>query len=150
MKFHFYCCLTTCLLCAYDSQAQQGTVLWKFSFAQQGPTVLLEMEGRLKQGYHIYSQHLKEGGPIPTRITFLYDESFSLDGGTAEFGEPVLYYDELFDMEITYYSDFVRFTQKIRPNDYPVKVKGVIKFMICDEHACAPGSKEFELVIEKQ
>jgi DsbC/DsbD-like thiol-disulfide interchange protein len=136
------------LFCALECLAQHDAVIWKFASRTEGRSVCIEIDVHLKPGWHIYSQHLPDGGPIPTRITFLNTDDFVLIGGTTEYGVPMTYHDELYGIEITSYSDSVRYSQKVTPTTYPRVIRGTVKFMICNEHACLPGTQDFVVTIK--
>lgn len=129
--------------------AQHDAITWKFSSRNEGPLACIEIDLHLKPGWNIYSQHLSDEGPIPTRILFLNKDDFLPHGGTTEYGVPMTYYNQIYGIEVTSYSDYVRYVQKLTPTRYPLVIKGVVTFMICNAHACVPGAQNFEVTIKQ-
>jgi thiol:disulfide interchange protein DsbD len=88
--------------------------------------------------WHIYSQNMKDGGPVPTKITFAKNPLITTQGSTKEKGDMKLMRDKNFDnMEVKYYSDKVEFIQTITAKA-KTNVSGTITFMVCDDRQCLP------------
>ncbi|MHA7941926.1 protein-disulfide reductase DsbD family protein [Formosa sp. 3Alg 14/1] len=101
-------------------------------------------------GWHLYSQFVPEGGPIPT--TFIYDnseETFSLEGNTTE-GEGHVIDDPVFEMKIKLFEGESEFVQLVKLSQ-PVKtINGFVEFMVCDDTRCLPPTEvELEFVIDE-
>ncbi|NKI33315.1 thiol:disulfide interchange protein [Muricauda sp. DJ-13] len=101
----------------------------------------------IESGWHLYSQHVPEDGPIPT--TFYFEElegRFELVGETQEEeGHTIL--DPVFEMEIKYFEDAVQFKQRIKTLSTINVVNAFVEFMVCDDEKCLPPT-EVELVFE--
>ena len=103
------------------------------------------LKATLAPGWHIYSQHLAEGGPIPTRFRFDTGNDVVLEATTLEQGDAHTFHDDLYEMDITWYSESVVFQQRIRLIK-PVKVlRGTIEYMTCNNEICIPAEKEFSI-----
>jgi len=110
-------------------------VQWDFSYNQTIETV--EMTATIDDGWHIYSQHLKENaGPIPTTIEFDKNPNLKLKGKTME---PVAVekYDVNFESDLSYFEHHVMFTQKIKPKS-ATSISGTVTYMVCNETMCLP------------
>jgi len=96
-------------------------------------------EAKLQKHWHLYSQNIEEGGPIPTAFEFAeLPQGVTLKGAVAE-PEAEEEYDPNYDMMLRYFSNTAKFTQRITistPN--AVKVTGEIYFMVCDSTQCLP------------
>jgi hypothetical protein len=92
----------------------------------------------LDDGWHIYSQFLEEGGPLPTTFTFVPDPSYALIGKVNEESTPIKEYDSVFMMPIVWYENTVVFSQKVKMNISGSTVKGKIEFMGCNSVMCLP------------
>ncbi|WP_067147831.1 protein-disulfide reductase DsbD family protein [Pseudotamlana agarivorans] len=107
---------------------------------------------QIDAGWHLYSQTVPEGGPIPT--TFIYDnseENFQLNGNTIE-GEGHTIQDPIFEMEIKYFEGKVKFIQNIKVSQATSTIKGMVEFMVCDDTRCLPPTEvdlDFKLGDEK-
>jgi DsbC/DsbD-like thiol-disulfide interchange protein len=122
---------------------ENKTVQWQFKahFVTRDE-VMLVITATVHPGWHLYSQDIKEGGPMPTRFTFDQTTDFLLLGETQEKGKSFSYHDEAYEMEITWYSGTVTFSQKIkilRPSTF----SGSVEYMTCNDHTCIPGKQKF-------
>lgn len=97
--------------------------------------------------WHLYSQHLPEGGPAPTRIYFDGADGYQLTGTLEEKGEAVTYYDPTYDMEITWYAGSVTFLQRVVVNQMPVTIRGHIEYMTCNMQVCQLFREPFAIVV---
>jgi len=90
-------------------------------------------------GWHLYSQTVPEGGPIPTTFTFIENNKAYQLLGTPIEGKGYEEYDKVFDMDIKYFDTQAIFKQKIRllTND-KINIKGSLEFMVCDDTHCLP------------
>ncbi len=96
------------------------------------------VKATIEEGWHLYSQFMDEGGPIPTSIHFEENTDITLKGNAEEIGEKESGYDELFDMEVAYFSNAVTFEQELTANKLPTTVTGYVEFMVCDDEKCLP------------
>lgn len=121
----------------------------------------------IDNGWHLYSQHVPDGGPVKTSFYFEKIEGFefvdqtveiteeeSFDGPESKiyrvtFNEPVPEEenDVNFNMVVKFFSHQAVFHQKIRIlTDQPGVIQGFVYFMCCDNEKCLPPSEvEFSL-----
>lgn len=124
-------------------------VKWSFSINR---TSLNEAEfiatATIDNGWYLYSQHIPEGGPIPTNFNFEESTSFTLIGKVTE-SKPKEKFDDIFKMDIKYFLDKPVFRQKIKPlTNESFSVSGYVEFMSCDNNNCTPPtSVDFELTV---
>jgi len=109
--------------------------------------VSVTISGTIEPGWHLYSQNIKEGGPIPTRITFENQNAFLLIGNTSEKGRPVIVHDEIYEMDVTWYTGTVIFSQKIKFLHPLGEIHGKIDYMTCNDYSCLPDQKLFTIKI---
>jgi hypothetical protein len=96
------------------------------------------IKANMDQGWHVYSQNVQKGGPVKTTITFAPSKSFLLNGKPVE-PAPVTKFEKVFNMDISFFADEVIFQQKIMlKSKGPVKVKGNIHYMTCNDEKCLP------------
>ena len=94
--------------------------------------------------WHIYSQEIPKGGPIPTLFSFKGDKRYLKKGNTKE-GEGHVVDDEIFQMRVKYFDNKAVFKQRVK-----VKVKekftinGTVEYMVCSGENCLPP-KEVDL-----
>jgi hypothetical protein len=111
------------------------------SINQREATVILK--ANILPGWHLYSQHIADGGPQPTRIQFEADTGFLLVGGIEERGESIKYHDKTYDMDIIWYSRTVEFRQRVLVNDPMANLRGQVSFMTCNTQVCMPSHYYF-------
>jgi len=112
---------------------------WTFDSNQNGNEVELIFKASIEQGWHLYDTNLPEGGPIAT--TFVFEDStfFEFVGEIQKNPQPVIHFDETFQMNVGYFSGAVVLTQKIKlKSDAAVAIKGNVLFMSCNDENCTP------------
>ena len=99
----------------------------------------------IEAGWHLYSQDVPDGGPIPT--TFTYDDengAFKIVGNTSE-EEGHTIDDPVFDMKIKFFENSATFIQKVEILGDKTTVSAFVEFMVCDDEKCLPPN-EIDLV----
>lgn len=125
-----------------------STVRWQFSAETVTPhESILMLKASLMPSWHLYSQHLPEGGPAPTRISFHPDTGYQLKDSTVEKGEAVTFYDRTYDMEITWYAGSVTFMQRVLLDHKPLTVRGQIEYMTCNTQVCQVFRQPFAILL---
>ena len=124
-------------------------VKWAYSTEQVGDNEYeLVFSATIEDGWHLYSQYIKDGGPIPTSFNFEPVDEIELIEKVEERGELEEEYDPNFEMDLKYYSHEVSFVQRIRLLDEGARIIGNHEFMTCDEERCLPPELiDFEFVI---
>jgi thiol:disulfide interchange protein DsbD len=83
--------------------------------------------------------NLPDGGPVSTEITYENRKGVELAGMPASTAAPVTVHDEMFNMDVRWYSETVTFIQKIRITDPEnFALKGEIQYMACNDEMCLP------------
>src|ERR1700759_4590414 len=128
------------LLFAAGAKAQiESPVKWSYAAKRVSATeAVVFLRATIQDGWHIYSQSVKDGGPIKTSFTFTPSKEYSLEGATAE-PTPVTKYEKSFSMDVAYFEKTVTFQQKIKLKSAKASVvKGQLEFMTCNDHKCLP------------
>ena len=113
-------------------------VAWQFGAKKiSEDEAVVFIKATIDEGWHIYSQHVEEGGPIKTSFTFSPSADYTLVGKPAE-PKPKTKYEEVFGMEVGYFDKEVVFQQKIKLKKGATTVKGAVEFMVCDANQCLP------------
>ncbi len=102
---------------------------------------------KIDKGWHIYSQYIDEGGPIPTSFTFAKSADYELIGKTSESPKAISAYDPNFKMQISWHDNLAIFKQKIKLKKPEATVKGTLEFMVCNDKQCLPP-EEVEFAIK--
>lgn len=138
-------CLVTAAVClGQDIKPVSWSTQWNYLSGSEGSLVVT---ASLAPGWHLYSQYLDEGGPIPTHLDFIRTNDFEIMGKTQEKGSPLIYYDSLYEMNITQYSYEVGFLQKIRLNKRIATIRCEVLFMACSENQCIPMREELSIPV---
>lgn len=130
------------------SYAQHPSVTWYVNANRSvNAEYIIDFTASMRTGWHIYSQHLGDGGPIPTVITLDPSDDFIALGKAIEFGDPVKFYDSLYEMEIIWYMKQVCFRQRVKILGPVTSLRGSIDYMACNEHICIPQREEFTVAL---
>ena len=114
-------------------------VSWKFTAEDiSGNEATIVLTATIEPGWHVYSQFIEEGGPIPTSFSFEAGKGFKLKGGVTESPKAISDFDPNFNMQIAWHKKVVRFSQKITLTKPIVQVKGMLEFMVCNDTNCLP------------
>jgi thiol:disulfide interchange protein len=119
-------------------------VKWEFHLEDENPeqsTVVLVFKANIEQGWHIYGQDIEEGGPVPTTFYFEENSGFQLFGPVVGRTKTIEKYEEMFDMEISYFDEEAVFEQEIKLDSKNVVIEGVVAFMVCNDETCLPPSE---------
>lgn len=101
-----------------------------------GATIYIK--ATIDNGWHIYSQHMEEGGPTKTEITFRPSNVYSLVGKTME-PKALTKFDKYFKMTVGWFEKEVVFTQKIKlKSAVATAVKCKLEFGVCNDKNCLP------------
>jgi len=125
-------------------------VKWTFKVEQTNlDEATLLLIAKADKNWHVYSQDIPAGGPIPTTFTFTKSANYKLEGKVLE-PKPIVENDPNFDMVLKFFADKVVFRQKIKvlsPKDFILK--GTLNFMCCDDKQCLPPNDvDFEFAIK--
>jgi thiol:disulfide interchange protein len=128
-------------------------VKWTFSSKETGAaTYDLILKASFAMPWHVYSQHIGEGGPVPTSFKFVNDNNaYKLVGDVKEKGKAIKIKDPNFDnMDVIFYQKEVSFVQKIKILNPTSSVNGSLEFMTCDDKQClAPETINFKIDLDK-
>lgn len=135
MKKHI---LPVLLLLSVFANAQiLNPVKWNTSVNKLSETEYeLVSTATIEQGWHLYSQNVEDGGPLPT--IFTYDDSegnFNIVGNTTEEDGHTVN-DPVFEMEVKYFENKATFKQKIKVTEEVETINAFVEFMACDDTRC--------------
>lgn len=95
------------------------------------------MKATIEDGWHLYSQFVKDGGPVKTTFTFDPSKAYTLDGPTKE-PTPITRNEKVFSMDVSFFEHEVIFQQKIKLKAGQAVVKGKLEYMTCNDKQCLP------------
>ena len=130
-----------------STQAQiLDPVKWKSRVEKISETEFnLIFEGKIESGWHMYSQFTPEGGSLPTELKFAKG-NYELIGKTQE-SKTKTAFNEIFEVNETYFEKNVTLTQKIKVTNPDLKnIKASVSYQVCKE-ACIQQDKSFDFVL---
>jgi thiol:disulfide interchange protein DsbD len=136
--------LSIYVLIALPIQSQVlNPVQWKYNVVKEKDgDYTLKFSAIIDDKWHLYSQNIPEGGPIPTSFSFEKSNNYRLIGKVKELSKAEVKYDSTFSMKVTTFSKEAVFTQKIKAKTIePFVVKGSLEFMCCDNQRCLPPKR---------
>ena len=134
-----------------QSFAQLTPVKWSTEVEKVSETEYnLIYQAEIDTYWHLYSQHLPEGGALPTEFEFdsiAQTQDFKRIGEVLE-SQSITKFDKVFQMDLTYFDGSATFTQKIEVLDPDVTaISSEVFFQACDDEKCIFDSEvlNFEL-----
>jgi thiol:disulfide interchange protein DsbD len=118
----------------------QNPVKWTYSVENNGKEeATLVIKASIDKGWHLYSQFIGEGGPVPTSFRFDKSNNYSLVGKVNEIPKAKPIFDEIFGMQVAWFEKTATFKQKIKvTSNKDFKLNGALEFMVCDDKQCLP------------
>lgn len=134
--------LTLGLFISFGASAQiVKPVVWSYAAKKTGKNeATLYLKAVMEDGWHIYSQNIKDGGPVKTSFTFAPSKEYTKIGNTAE-PKPITKFEQTFDMNVSYFEKTVIFQQKVKLNKAITTVKGKLEYMVCNDSQCLPPTE---------
>lgn len=131
------------LLLLISVQALNAQILkpvkWSYAAKKVSPTeAIVYLKASIDKGWHMYSQHIADGGPTKTVFTFAPSAQYTLVGKTQE-SKAIVKFEKMFNMQVGYFENQAVFQQKVKlKSKNQTTVKGTINFGACDETTCIP------------
>ena len=149
-KLHKSFTLLFSLIIFHFSQAQiLSPVKWSWKAEQlKDDEYNLVFTANIDKGWHLYSQFIGEGGPVPTSFVFEKNSDVQIVGKVAEAGNKVTEgMDDMFGINAKKFDERVVFTQKVKVLKNTT-LKGSVEYMVCDDSRCLPpDAKEFDFAL---
>lgn len=136
-KYYITVLLLTLFL--FHSKAQVLTpVHWGYAAKKISATeAVVFLRATIDPGWHVYSQTVKDGGPVKTSITFNPSKDYQTIGTTSE-PKPITRNEKVFNMDVSFFEGSVTFQQKIKLKANQAVVTGTLEYMTCNDHQCLP------------
>ncbi|WP_284652603.1 protein-disulfide reductase DsbD family protein [Flavobacterium terrisoli] len=109
----------------------------------------LEMEGKIDDNWHMYSQFTPENGPLPAEFSFKDTKgNYELVGKVKETPYKKQY-NEVFEVDEYYFDKKVKFTQKVKIINASLKaIKATIDYQVCKD-VCINQDNAFTFQLPK-
>jgi DsbC/DsbD-like thiol-disulfide interchange protein len=138
--------------CTSTLKAQvRNPVKWTHTVKAAGSgKYVVSMKAVLDKGWHIYSQHTPDGGPIPTAVLFTKNPLVTLTGPIKEVGKLENHYEKLFGVNVKQFSNEVTFVQELTvKGKVKTNISGTIEYMMCNDTECLPpATQRFTLALQ--
>lgn len=117
----------------------QTPVKWQVASKKiNSKEAVILIKATIQNGWHIYGQNVADGGPMPTTFTFKNSKDYTLNGKPVENVKAKTKYEDVFKMNVPYFTNEVVFQQKVKLNGKQTNVSGTVEFMACDKTQCLP------------
>lgn len=143
MKKLFFLLFISCFTQLASAQIKDP-VDWTFEAKKKNAdTYELVITANVPKPWHMYSQNMPTGGPIPTKVVFNNNPLVKKIGTTKEMGKLEKINDKIFGMEVQFFSGKVVYTQqvKVKPG-IKTNMAGYVNYMVCDDEQCLPPTKK--------
>lgn len=140
----------TLIMCSLFLKAQILTpVSWSFAAKRISKTEgVVFIKATIDESWHIYSQYIKEDGPVKTSFTFAPSINYVIIGPTIE-PKPITKFEKVFNIDVRYFEHSVIFRQKIRLKTLQTVIEGNLEYMTCNEKQCLPPNNvQFKIPIK--
>ena len=134
--------ITTALVLSFIALTTRAQILtpvhWSYGAKKLNKNeAVIFIKATIDDGWHVYSQYVKDGGPIKTTFTFPASPEYTLVGKTIE-PTPITRNEKVFKMDVSFFEKEVVFQQKIKLKAGQATVKGTLEYMTCNDHQCLP------------
>ncbi|MBR5455723.1 MAG: thioredoxin family protein [Bacteroidaceae bacterium] len=147
-KFILWMLVLLPLLHANAQFGGEDPVTVEESVTVNGAEGVITFEAFIESGYHMYSTNIPDGGPTPTSVTFRVVEGAELVGSLTPGAGAVTTMDPVFEMEVSYFDESAKFTQKVKFLGGKYRIQGTMRYQSCNDGGCFPGRYEFDITGE--
>ena len=113
-------------------------VKWEYKTVDKGNGKYdLEFHATIDDTWHLYSQNIDEGGPVPTEFVFEDNQDVVFVGSVKE-EEGHTHDDPMFGMVVKWFDTKTVFTQEVEFKGDATTISGELTFMVCNDAQCLP------------
>ncbi len=139
------------ILCSSFVYGQiQEPVIWETSVISDTIKNIytIRLKANIEKNWHLYSQFSDPNGAIPTEFKFKKNKKYRLIGKLNE-TESTVAYDEVFEMDLSYFTEKAIFTQKIEIFDTNLnKIEAEVNYQACDDKLCIFRNENFYITLD--
>lgn len=140
--FATFAAITVCAVAAF---AQIMTpVKWTSSMTMTGDDKgKIVFTATIDHGWHMYSNEFEPGsGPQPLEIAYPVLDGVKLDGKPVPSKPAHKTHDEMFDMDLSWWTEGVTLTQNFTATKPEFKIDMTLRYGACNDENCIPPSRE--------
>lgn len=123
-------------------------VKWNIQLNQLSDTeVEVVFDATIDDEWHVYTNDLPEGGPVPTSVEWEKLNNVKLVGDLTPHSTPVKEIDLVYNLELSWWENHAKLTQKLQIVDpkQGYDIEGYIRYMSCSNGTClAPKNVSFD------
>lgn len=98
-------------------------------------------KGSIAPGWHVYSTDLKEGGPVSASFKATKLDGVELVGKLKAVGHEIDKFDNMFEMQVRYFENEVKFVQVIRFTKPTYSIEANLNYGSCNDKTCLPPAQ---------
>lgn len=119
-------------------------VNWSYKAVKKSDKVYdIIISASLKNPWHIYSMNTPDGGPVATKFVFQTNPLVAFDGKMKEVGKLKKERDNIFNVDVLYYAQEVKFIQTVKlKSSVKTNLNATVEYMVCDDEQCLPPTKK--------
>ncbi len=136
--------------CTMQAQSPGAPYNWTYSAKKISENVYeLHFLVDVNSPWHTYSQFTPEGGPVPTKFSFVKNPLFTLEGKVKENGKLLQKHEAVFGVDVKYFNGKVDFVQVVKlKTKAKTNFSGSVEFMVCNDQQClAPTTQKFSIAL---
>ena len=135
------------VLVAFTAWAQMvQPVKWTTAIKMTGDKQgVVTMTANIGNGWHLYTNDIAQGGPLPLSVDWSSLDGVTLDGPLKADQAAHEEMDDMFDMKVKWWTGRVTLTQKFTANKPSFKLNGTIKYQCCNDESCTTGREPMTL-----
>ncbi len=96
--------------------------------------------GKIDKGWHVYSTGLGANGPISATFNVNKLDGVQLVGKLKAVGHEIANFDKLFEMNLRYFENSVKFVQKVKFTKPTYTIDAYLEYGACNDESCLPPS----------
>lgn len=94
--------------------------------------------GKIDKGWHVYSTNLGADGPIAATFNVTKLDGVELVGKMKAVGNEISNFDKLFEMNLRYFENSVKFVQKVKFTKPNYTLDAYLEYGACNDQNCLP------------
>lgn len=108
----------------------------------------ITFEATIDMHWHLYSMYFDEGGPVRTTLYFDESDKFELIDKPTESPVPTEEFDDIFEINVKYFSNKATFVQKIKVlSEEAFFITGSIEYQVCHDDKCVYFNPDFKVKV---
>ena len=141
ITFLFTLLVTVVAATAQITDAVSWTIKHSLTKPNEG---VVEFTAKIDPGYHMYSMDLPENGPVPLSFTWEKLQGVKLKGKPTPNVAAHHQMDEVFSMELSWWSGTVTLKQAFVVTEPNYAIEGYLEYMACNDKNClSPATEQF-------